>query len=148
MNNLDYAQFLEWFPEFEDVPQGAVQRQLDLSNMTLSPSAWGKWWEQAVGLYSAHYLAIRFKLSEALNRHGMRSPTASVGTTTNKSANTNGISEGTAVSGLVTGDDPINADFGRTSYGLEYLSLMEIAIPPGLVVYSPSAAAVAGIRNP
>lgn len=144
---LAYDKFIEWYPEFEDVPKGAVERQLDLSNMTLSENAWGKWWNQACGLFTAHYLAVRYNISEALHANGVRSATSSVGVTTNKSANTNGISEGVAVSGLVTGTDPLEADFGRTSYGLEYLSLMEMVIPAGNVIFSPSASAVAGIRR-
>lgn len=147
MTPLAYDMFIEWYPEFEDVPSGAVTRQLDLSNMTLSEHAWGKWWNQACGLFTAHYLAIRYNISDALHANGIRSATASVGVTTNKSATTSGITEGSAVSGLITGDNPIGADFGRTSYGLEYLSLMDMIIPSGNVIFSPSASAVAGIRR-
>lgn len=144
---LAYDKFIGWYPEFEDVPKGAVERQLDLSNMTLSVNAWGKWWTQACGLFTAHYLAIRFNLSEALATNGVRSATSSVGVVTNKSATTSGITEGVEVSGLVRSEDPIMADFSRTSYGLEYLSLMHMAIPAGNVIFSPSASAVAGIRR-
>lgn len=143
---LTLTTFRGWYPEFDDVPDGSVDRQLALANMTLSPSAWGKWLEQALGLFTAHYLAVRFNISAALQDNGVRSPTSSIGTVTNKSATTSGISEGSANSALVTGDDPLAADFARTEYGLEYLSLMEMVIPAGGVLYSPSTAA-AGRRR-
>ena len=140
----DYASFIGRYPEFSGIPQAAVEDQLEFSAMTLAPAAWGKWWLRACWLFTAHYLAVRFNISAALFANGMRSPTASIGTVTSKSANTSGISEGSVTSGLVTSDNAIDADFGRTEYGLQYLSLLDMVIPPGHVVFSPSAAAVAG----
>ena len=144
---LTYTQFVDWFPEFEELPQNAVERQIDLSTTTLEPSVWGKWYEHAVCLFTAHYLAVRFNITNALFKHNIRSATNSIGTTNNRSATTSGITEGVALSGLVTSTNPIDADFARTSYGLEYLSLLNTVIPPGAVVYSPSAAAVLRSNN-
>jgi len=137
---LSYDGFVSWYPEFlfpEPSKVAAVQRQLELASMTLSSSAWGTWWQHACALYSAHYLALRFDISRALGDLGLKSATKSVGTTINKSANVSGISEGVAVSQLVTSNNPLEADFARTSYGLEYLSLMQRVIPPGRVICSP-----------
>lgn len=143
---VTYEEFIEGFPEFADIAEGAVKRQLDLSNMTLSRPAWGKWWRHAVELFTAHYLALRFNLAAALVENGMRSPTA-VGITTSQSANTTGLSESSTLNGLATSADAIEADFARTTYGLEYLSLLKMVVSPTSVVYSPSAASVAGIRR-
>lgn len=144
MNPLDvaYEQFIEDFPEFSQVPAGAVNRQLAMSN-TLSRSAWGRWWTFAVELFTAHYLAVRFKITSAINENGLNNPYDAANVTTNKSANTNGISEGNAPSQLLTGENPITADLARTEYGLEYLSLMNMVVAPGNIVYSPMAAAAA-----
>lgn len=141
---LTYDEFKAWYPEFADVPQGAVENQLDLSNMTLAYSAWGKWWRQAVGLFTAHYLALRFDISNGLAANGVKSPLGTIGVVTNKSANTSSLSEGSTVSGLVTSSDPIEADFGRTEYGLRYLSLLEMVVPTGNIIKSPDASEAIG----
>lgn len=143
---LSYDDFISWYPEFSELVQGAVERQLDLSNMTLSEPAWGKWWKQACGLFTAHYLAVRFDISQATYDNGVRPATSSIGVVTNKSANTNGLSEGSAVSQLVTSGNPIEADFARTSYGLEYLSLLHMVVPAGNIILSGDASASAGRR--
>lgn len=145
--DVTYEQFIADFPEFSEVPQGAVNRQLAMSNM-LSRPVWTKWWSQAVELFCAHYLAIRFKIGSALSANGLNDPFNAANVTTNKSVNTGGISEGNAPSALLTGDDPINVDFARTEYGLEYLSLMRMVVAPGNVIYSPMAASVAGRQLP
>lgn len=141
------ADFRTFYPEFVDVPDTAVQFQLDIANELLNPRAWGKFFIAAVALWTAHYLALKYNISQALSDNGMRA-TGDVGVVTNKSATTNGLTEGSSVSGLVTGDDPFTADFARTNYGLQYLSLMELIVPPGFLVYSPSTALVNGFTLP
>lgn len=144
---LTYDLFIDAYPEFGDVPQSAIERQIDLSNLTLLESAWGKWYSHALMLFTAHYLAVRYNISAKLAELGLRSPVSSIGTVTNKSANTSGLSEGSATSQLITSANPIEADLARTEYGLEYLHLLKIVIPPGRVVYSPSSALSAGGRR-
>jgi hypothetical protein len=144
---LQLADFRTYFPEFASVPDVAVQLQLDIANELLNKVAWGKFFVMAVALWVAHYLALKYNISSDLAINGMR-PSGDVGVVTNKAANTNGLTEGSSVSGLVTGDDPFTADFARTNYGLQYLSLMELIVPPGTIIYSPSVSLMKGLQLP
>lgn len=63
----------------------------------------------------------------------------SSGITTSKSASNASLSESTELNAFVRSDNPLWADFGRTNYGLEYLSLLEETLPYSKVVYSRSA---------
>lgn len=131
-----YETFIADYPGFADLPPAAVTRQLRQSVLMLNPGAWGKWYEIAQGEWTAHYLALEYDIAGKCAELGMRSP-YDVGTVNNQAASTNSVSLGTTTSAMLTGDDPILADFGRTTYGMKYLNLLYTLIPAGAVVYSP-----------
>ena len=138
---LTYTTFLEWFPEFSDVPTNVGEFRLSLSNDFLQSSVWGKLYQRACALLTAHYLYLRYNISDALNENGLRSPASTIGITTNKSANTNGLSEGSVTNSMITSDNPVVADLARTEYGLEFLDLLYTWVPAGNVVFSPDSSA-------
>lgn len=131
-----YAEFTATFPEFAGVPQTAAGFRLDLSARLLSEASLGKWWKYAVFLLTAHYLALRFDLSDQMMEAGVNPGLGSSGAVTEVSASTGGLSQKMAGNALATGGDPLGADLARTSYGLEYLSLLERVVGPGGVVVS------------
>lgn len=142
---LTYEKFIEDFPEFKELPESAVQFQIDMSIAYLCRGAWDpRWYVFALELITAHYLAVRYNIGLGLIENGVRPPTAAIAIATSKSASTNGLSEGSTVNGLVNSGNPLLADFGRTGYGLQYLSLLEIAVPAGSVVYSPDSSQTVG----
>ena len=79
-----------------------------------------------------HRLAVRFNIGRALNAAGMKG--AEAGVVNSQSASTSSLSVTNANNGMVTGTDPFQADYARTSYGLELLSLLELIMPHGYVV--------------
>ncbi len=146
MQDVTYDVFIADYPEFAGLPQRPVERKLELANMTLNKGVWGPWFEQAVELWTAHYLAVRYNIEDGAAEEGIKPPTGVAIVATNYSANTGGLSEGGTPSALLTSDDPLTVDMARTEYGLEYLALLKLIIPPGGIVYSPSVAATAGRR--
>ncbi len=113
------------FPEFADVPDAAVAGALETAALLWSPGRLGTFWERIVMLSVAHRLAVRFNIAGALKAAGMKGAEAGV---VNSQSVTN------ANNGMVTGTDPFPADYARTSYGLELLSLLELVMPRGHVV--------------
>ena len=120
------------FPEFADVPDAAVAGALETASLLWSPGRLGKFWERIVMLSVAHRLAVRFNIGRALNAAGMKG--ADAGVVNSQSASTSSLSVTNANNGMVTGTDPFLADYARTSYGLELLSLLELIMPHGYVV--------------
>ena len=116
------------FPEFADVPDAAVAGALETASLLWSPGRLGKFWERIVMLS----LAVRFNIGRALNAAGMKG--AEAGVVNSQSASTSSLSVTNANNGMVTGTDPFLADYARTSYGLELLSLLELIMPHGYVV--------------
>ena len=113
------------FPEFADVPDAAVAGALETASLLWNPGRLGKFWERIVMLSVAHRLAVRFNIGRALNAAGMKGAEAGA---------VNSLSVTNANNGMVTGTDPFQADYARTSYGLELLSLLELIMPHGYVV--------------
>ncbi len=113
------------FPEFADVPDAAVAGALETAALLWSPGRLGTFWERIVMLSVAHRLAVRFNIAGALKAAGMKGAEAGV---------VNSLSVTNANNGMVTGTDPFPADYARTSYGLELLSLLELVMPRGHVV--------------
>lgn len=131
-----YPAFAEALPEFAAIPESAVVFQLDLAVETLCERALGKWWQYAVFLRAAHYLALRYPVAAAAGEAGLNPGLVSSGTATSVSASTGGLSQSMSQTAMVSGDSAIEADFARTGYGLQYLSLLDQIIAPGQVVYS------------
>ena len=115
------------FPEFADVPDAAVAGALETASLLWNPGRLGKFWERIVMLSVAHRLAVRFNIGR-----GMKG--AEAGVVNSQSASTSSLSVTNANNGMVTGTDPFQADYARTSYGLELLSLLELIMPRGYVV--------------
>jgi hypothetical protein len=137
--------FIEEYPEFGDIPPAAVARQLRLAVLTLSRPAWGKWYEEALGLWAAHFLAREYDVAAKCKEFGKRDP-YDLGSANSMSASTSSLSLSKAVSAMVTSDDPRTAEMALTRYGEQYLYLLETVIAPCVVVYSPDTSATLGGR--
>lgn len=147
MTPITYAEFLDRYPEFKGVPESAGSYQLEFSSRLISKSAFGKFWNDAVGLFTAHYLALRFDISDQEDEEGLNDPSSTIGVATSKSASTGGLSEGSTVSGLITGTNAIEADLARTEYGLRFLSLLRAVVPAGNIVISIDTSLAAGVEH-
>lgn len=124
--------FLAEYPEFSGVAPAAVARRITQALATLNRGRLGVYYEDAVYLWSAHYLFLRFDIGTGLDDNGLRDQ-ENDGVTTSQSANTTGLSSTSSVSGLVSSDNPVEADFSRTKYGLAYMSLLrQITAPMAL----------------
>ena len=137
------VKFLDEYPEFtpgnpadKGITQGAVCATGTREDSIVSDHAFGNLREHAVFLRTAHRLALRFNIGKIYSANGLRNG-ASSAITTSKSASNASLSESSELNAFVRSDNPIWADFGRTTYGLEYLSLLEETLPYSQVVYSP-----------
>lgn len=131
-----YPDFITAYPEFSGVPQIVAELQLELAADSLCARQLGKWWRHAVYLWAAHYLALRFDISDALEDNGMNPGMVSGGVATSVSAGTGSLSQSVSHSAMASGDNAIDADFARTGYGLQYLSLLDQVCPWGFPVIS------------
>lgn len=134
---FDSAIFLSIYPEFSQVPQCAVEGVGNHEDMVLSDTAWGDLRQHALFLRTAHRLAVRYNIGKNYRANGLNNG-ANSGIVTSKSASNSSLSESTELNAFVRSENPIWADFGRTTYGLEYLSLLEENMPESKVVYSRS----------
>ncbi len=135
---FDINKFLTMYPEFIQINQCAVLGVGTREDDIVSETSFGDLREHAVFLRTAHRLALRFNINSQYKINGMRNGMSS-GITTSKSASNASLSESTELNAFVRSDNPLWADFGRTNYGLEYLSLLEETLPYSKVVYSRSA---------
>lgn len=133
---FDTNKFLAEYPEFADITQTAVTATGQREDDIVSDHAFGNLREHAVFLRTAHRLAIRFNIGKQYGIKGLRNG-ASSAITTSKSASNASLSESSELNAFVRSDNPLWADFGRTAYGLEYLSLLEETMLHSQVVYSP-----------
>lgn len=133
---FDVMTFLAEYPEFANITQTAVNATGQREDNVVSDKYFGDLREHAVFLRTAHRLALRFNIGTIYKTNGLRNG-ASSGITTSKSASNSSLSESTELNAFVRSDNPIWADFGRTNYGIEYLSLLEETMPHSQVVYSP-----------
>lgn len=133
---FDVMEFLCMYPEFEGLQQAAVNGVGQREDSIVSDHAFGDLRQHAVFLRTAHRLALRFNIGKQYGLKGLRNG-ATTGITTSKSASNSSLSESTELNAFVRSDNPLWADFGRTEYGLEYLSLLEETLPQSQVVYSP-----------
>lgn len=133
---FELMDFLCVYPEFNNIPQVAINGVGIREDGIVSDHAFGNLRQHAVFLRTAHRLALRFNIGKQYNIKGLRNG-SSTGITTSKSASNASLSESTELNAFVRSDNPLWADFGRTEYGLEYLSMLEETIPHSQVVYSP-----------
>ena len=130
--SVDSTTFLIEFPEFAAVALSAIDRRIAQAAQTLQPGRLGMWYEDLCFLWAAHYLYLRFDVGTGIDSVGMNDQ-ENQGVTTSQSASTNGLSSSTSISSLVSSDNAINADFSRTQYGLEYLSVLRQILAPAML---------------
>lgn len=133
---FDVALFKTEYPEFANIANGAIEIVGQREDEIVSETSWGKLRQHALFLRVAHRLALRFNIGKQYTVNGLRNG-ASSAITTSKSASNANLSESSELNAFVRSDNPIWADFGRTIYGLEYLSLLEENMPYGEVIISP-----------
>ena len=127
--HIDVAKFVEIFPEFGELTNATMERYGDTAIALLNSGEFGQFYQLAVGLLTAHRLALTFDLSAGYESAGKKDQTSTeVGT--NVSASSSSLSTGSTPLSLVTGDDPFAADLARTKYGLELLALIRTLISP------------------
>lgn len=133
---FDVELFKTMYPEFGGISTAAIELIGQREDEIVSDSAWGKLRQHALFLRVAHRLALRFNIGKQYTTNGLRNG-ASSAIATSKSASNASLSESSELNSFVRSENPIWADFGRTAYGLEYLSLLEENMPYGEVIVSP-----------
>lgn len=128
--------FMKQYPEFAEVDKCVISSIGDREDLIVSDSSWGKIRQHALFLRVAHRLALKFNIGKVYAQKGMRNNATSA-ITTSKSASNSSLSESSQLNAFAQSDNPIWADFGRTGYGLEYLSLLEENMAYGNVILSP-----------
>ena len=131
------ATFQILYPEFANVGTPAVGIFLSDADAFTSDSAFGALRDKAVGLLTAHRLALKYPTTGVLNQNVP-------GVLNSQNASTSGLSIGVAVSAMVTGDSPFYADYSRTNYGVELLNLIAAAVSPMVVTGTGNADAQGG----
>jgi len=132
-----FASFIARFPEFGAIKvtapvtvESVCQIALDDADAFLSNTAFGPLRDKAVCLVAAHRTALRYDVSSG----GVISQNTP-GVATSLTADTGSLSQVTSVSAMVIGKDPFKADYARTSYGLEFLSMVDVSMAGGNAVY-------------
>lgn len=131
--DFNTAIFVAYYPEFARLDTMTVYGVGLASVSLLSVPAFGRMYDKAVALYTAHRLSRLFDMASAYEDAGMLDQ-SSTEITTNTSAATSSLSEGSTPLQLATGDDPFSADLATTRYGLELLALIKVWVPGGEVV--------------
>ena len=132
--SFNTVKFKTIYPEFSSLTDIIVEYRGTQGDKTLSDTTWGDLREEALFLWTAHYLAIQYNIAKGLKQNGKNS--INPGLVNSQSASNASLSNSYSHSNMVSGDDPFRADFARTSYGLEYLSMMETTMGNGHVVIS------------
>lgn len=124
----DLATFRLYFPEWGAVADARVQLYLDDAEAYLNKQIWGDCYDKAVLYWSAHKLA----LSEQRVAQGSGAGGSGAGPLT--SASVDGVSVGYAAPAWATGTNAGDAEYSKTPYGQEYLSLRQACLPSGLLM--------------
>ena len=125
--------FLAAYDEFAEISEGRIRIEGDTNIALLSADAFGNFYQLAVGLMTAHRLAIAYNITKGLSDAGKNDLTSTT-ISTSLSASTSSLSEGTSALALTNSDDPLTADLSRTAYGLQLLGLLKAVIPAGEIV--------------
>lgn len=142
MELVTYAEFIEDYPEFEDIPERAVSKRILLASQILDSRTFKGFYNDAVELLTAHWLCLRYNITSAMRNNSINQSMSNSGTVNSVSASSGSLSESYSHNNLMSSDDATTADWARTEYGLQLLSLIDMIIPAGSVVYSGPA-----IRN-
>ena len=140
---MDTATFQLLYPEFDAINANPAQVTVIVgifladADAFTSDCAFGTLRDKAVGLLTAHRLALKFPLTGVINQN-------IPGVINSQGASTSGLNIGVATSGMVTGDVPYRADYARTNYGLELLTLIDAAVAPAAVAGQGNADAQGG----
>ncbi len=126
-------EFLNYFKEFSKLDYWAIYGAGSASVALLRYESFGRMFDLAVGLYTAHRLALLYDLSEAYDENGM-SDQSNTNIPSSISASTSQLSESSAPLTLATSDDPFTADLATTKYGIQLLALIRVWIPGGEIV--------------
>jgi hypothetical protein len=121
-----YAEFVAQYPEFATLQQAVVESRLSLSSRILSKRAWGDFFSDAIGLDTAHNLAIQ-AAAGATPTGGFQ---GAVGPVSSVSA------AGISTSFNTPSVDVANKSdswYMKTSYGQQFLLLRDQVIPMGVM---------------
>jgi hypothetical protein len=131
---IQASDFLSRYPEFASINSdpavvtAMVENELDSADNMLSDTAFGKARNLAASLVVAHRLAVRFPSDDSVRNPNLPGVLAGQG------ASTGGANQQLAHSSMVTSASPIKADYSRTNYGLQYLSLIQRSVCPAQIV--------------
>lgn len=131
---MDLETFRGAYPEFVDVPDGAIMAQLDYSGLLLNKSSLHKYYDLSVGLFTAHRLALRFSIARGSGLAGRNSPYNS-GLASNISASNSSLSQSSVFGAFATGNSAFMVDLAKTGYGTELLALWEMIFSPVKTVF-------------
>lgn len=131
--DFNTAVFISYYPEFSRIETMTVYGVGVASVALLSVPTFGRMYDKAVALYTAHRLARLYEMASAYEDAGMQDQ-ASSEITTSVAASTSSLNEGSTPLQLATGDDPFTADLATTRYGLELLALIKVWVAGGELV--------------
>lgn len=134
---FEYEKFILAYPEFAGLQQSAVQYRGTFSDRLIHNTNWGDFREDAVFLFTAHCLGVEYNIGTELKKLGKNASMLNSGLASSISASNASLSQSFVNNALVTSDNPLFADLGRTIYGLRYLELMQMCMLYGYAVLSP-----------
>jgi len=133
--SFDVTVFLGVYDEFANISTGRIALVGTAAISLLNQAAFGRQWQLAVALLTAHRLAIAYNIAKAAEGLG-KNDQSSTNETTSISASTSSLSEGYSQLALANdATDAFTTDLARTGYGLELLALIETLIPAGEIVH-------------
>jgi len=121
---MTYAEFIALYPEFTTMSQVIVEDKLTRAELLLSSSAWGDFYQTAIGLDAAHNLALRAAIGSSTTG-GIKAAAGQI-----TSASGAGLSVGFAQS---QSNNQTEEWYNKTIYGQEYLRLRSVVIAPCLM---------------
>ncbi len=121
---MTYAEFIALYPEFASMSQVIVQDRLTRATALLLSSAWGDFYETAIGLDAAHNLALK----SLIGGNAIGGVQAAVGQITSAS----GAGLSTSFAQAQTNNNT-EEWYNKTVYGQEYLRLRSVVIAPCLM---------------
>lgn len=136
MELVTYAEFIEDYPEFENIPERVINKRILYASRTFNSVVLKEFYNEAVELLTAHWLSLRYNISPSMRDHGINQSLTNSGVVNSVSASSGSLSENYSHSNLVSSDDATTADWARTEYGLRLLALIDLIVPAGSVVYS------------
>lgn len=132
--SFDVTVLLGVYDEFANISAGRIALAGTAAISLLDQTAFGRQWQLAVALLTAHRLAIAYNIAKAAEGLG-KNDQSSTNETTSISASTSSLSEGYSQLALANANDAFTTDLARTGYGLELLALIETLIPAGEIVH-------------